>query len=226
MRKCIIFLSAILVMSAGMASARDYDRPDRPFNISLQGGFLFSVGENTFTFQDNGKTLDLFTPQGAFAIGYDFTNRFGMRVSAAYGRNASAANSYQTAARGFYPYNFNSLNVFGDLLFNLTQDRTGFSPILYAGIGGAYAFGFTDSGHPWQKISDSNTAFGFRAGFIAEYEISPVFGIYADLCGEAYTDNYNGLSPSTQDQTQVDRGYAGFPFDLRVALSFGIIFHF
>ena len=226
MNKCITFLLAVLMMSAGMVSAQDYGRPDRPFNISLQGGMLFSMGENNFTYRDNGKVADLFGPQGGVAIGYDFTDRFGMRISASYGRNAGAANHYQTSARGFYPYQFRSVNVFADLLFNLTLERTGFSPILYAGLGGARTFNFTDSHHPWQKTTDPNTAFGFRGGFIAEYDFTPGFGIYVDLCGEAYLDNYNGLRPTSGDQSQVERGYAGFPFDMRALASLGLIFHF
>ena len=81
------------------------------------------------------------------------------------------------------------------------------------------------SQHPWQAVSDRNTAFGFRFGFIAQYNFSDRFGIYADLCGEAYTDNYNGLQPNEKDQQKVE-GYAGFPLDLRGLVSLGCVFHF
>ena len=49
------------------------------------------------------------------------------------------------------------------------------------------------------------------------------FGLFADLCGEAFRDQYNGLQPSEHDQTAFE-GYAGFPLDLRFSLSFGVIY--
>ena len=53
----------------------------------------------------------------------------------------------------------------------------------------------------------------------------PSFGFFADICGEAYNDQYNGLQPTKHDQTAV-KGYAGFPLDLRLSLSIGIIYRF
>lgn len=214
-----------LVVAASPAFADASAKPARPFNVSLSGGTLLSLGENTFTYRDNGKFGDLFGYQGGLALGYDFSNVFGVRLSAVFGSNASACNTVQTSAHGFYPYQYKGVNVFADALLNLTSSRQGFSPILYAGIGGAHTFGFTDPRHPWQRLSPQNTAFGFRFGFIAEYNFSPVFGLYLDLCGEAYTDNYNGLKPTTEDATHY-QGYPGFPLDLRFPVSFGVIFHF
>ena len=77
--------------------------------------------------------------------------------------------------------------------------------------------------HPWQDVKTKNNAFGFRGGFIAEYDFSDAFGIFADMGLEAYRDNYNGLQPSKEDQTAYT-GYAGFPLDLRPMLSLGVIF--
>ena len=74
-------------------------------------------------------------------------------------------------------------------------------------------------------MSNENTAFGFRGGFIGLYNISNSFGIFADLCGEAYSGNFNGLQPSEADQAQVE-GYAGFPLDLRGIVSLGVLFRF
>jgi len=220
------FMLCLAALSLGTAAFRmqAQDKPAHPFYISLQGGALVSVNENTFSYRDNGKTLDLITPQGALAVGYDFSNRFGARLSGSFGKNVSACNVYQTAAGGFYPYNFKSINIFADAILNLKPSGV-FSPKLYVGLGGAHTFGFSDPGHPWQKVSGSNTVFGFRGGFITQWDLSQRFGIFADLCGEAYTDSYNGLLPNSDDQTKVD-GYAGFPLDLRGLCSLGVLFRF
>ena len=227
-----ILVAAMLSASAVFAQEKDayeasFDRPDHPFSIGLQGGALFSLYENAFSYTDNGKTMDLFTPQGAITLGYNFTGNVGARLSASYARNAGACNTLQTSARGFYPYTFSSVNVFADCLLNLSHSWDGFSPVLYAGLGGAHTFAFTDPHHPWQgaHLTQSNWAFGFRFGFIAEYDFTSHVGIYADLCGEAYTDGYNGLQPTKEDKEKV-KGYPGFPFDLRALASLGVIFHF
>ena len=64
-----------------------------------------------------------------------------------------------------------------------------------------------------------------RAGAIAEFNFKGGFGIFADLCGEAYTDMFNGLRPFEFDHT-AGTGYAGFPFDLRASLSLGVLYRF
>ena len=193
-----IFSLFIFAVAAGFSLAAQ-ETPSRPFNISIQGGGLFSINENSFSYSDNGKTMNLFTSQGAIAFGYDFSQRFGIRISVSHGKNASACNVLQTSARGFYPYSFSSVNYFADAMLDLGKEISRFSPKLYIGIGGANTYNFTDSGHPWQKVSKNNAAFGFRGGFIAQYDFSDYFGIYADLCGEAYTDRYNGLIPTRDD---------------------------
>ena len=221
----LVSILAAVVFSGATLLAQPAGKPSHPFNISLQGGALVSLNENTFSYGDNGKTLDLVSPQGGITFGYTFSGRWAARLSASYGRNAGACNTKETSAHGFYPYKFSSINVFADAMLNLTRSWDGFSPVVYAGVGGGHTFAFTDAKHPWQAVSDRNTAFGFRFGFIAQYNFSDHFGIYADLCGEAYTDNYNGLKPSEKDQQKVD-GYAGFPLDLRGLVSLGCVFHF
>ena len=224
MRKLVVSLA---LMASGVMAlrAQPAERPDRPFSLSLQGGPFLSVNENTFSYRENGKALDLITIQSSLTAGYDLSARFGLRLSASYGKNVSAANTRQTAAHGFYPYSFRSVNTFVDAIWNPSAKQSGFHPRFYGGLGGAYTFGFTDPGHPWQRISDRNVTFGFRVGVIGQYDLSPKISLYADLCSEAYTDWYNGLRPNEADQAAVE-GYAGFPFDLRELLSFGIMFHF
>ena len=241
MKKITTFLILLLMGSSIFALAQEVTRP---VNIALQGGVLYSVNENTFSYKDNGQWGKLFTPEGGIAIGYDFSHRYGARLAAAYGLNRGAGNVYQTAARGFYPYDFQSINIFADAIIDLGKATSAFSPKIYGGVGGAHTFGFSkptgygtpkpadnvgweaeNPFHPWQDICEKNTVFGFRAGFIAQYDFNSVFGIYCDLGGEAYLDDYNGLRPTKHDQADY-QGYAGFPLDLRAQANFGVIFHF
>lgn len=224
MRKVLVAIF-VLVASVTTVWAKSGKDSDKRFNVSIQGGALISVNENYFSYGENGQFAKLITPQGALAFGYDFSNRFGSRLSVSYGLNASACNTRQTSGYGFFPYSFQSVNVFADAILNLGKRGGAFHPKLYMGVGMAYSFGFTDSGHPWQVVNDRNSAFGFRGGFIGVYNISNSFGIFVDLCGEAYTDDYNGLQPSEADQSKVE-GYAGLPLDLRGVASLGILFRF
>lgn len=224
MRK-LFLITAVAVLGVFSLSAQPIDRLTHPLNVSIFGGGMVSFNENSFTYRDNNHTLGLLGPQGGIAVGYDITQTAGARLSVSYGWNSGACNVLQTAARGFYPYRFSSVNVFADMLVKIVTTENGFSPMVYGGVGLGHSFGFTDSGHPWQDVSPRNNAFGFRFGAIAQFAVASNVSLFIDLCGEAYTDTYNGLRPTAQDQADVD-GYAGFPFDLRALLSFGCTYHF
>ena len=244
--KKILLLTAILFVGAAALPAQNaFVGGHQAWTFALQGGPMYSVNENGFSYRENGYGSKLFSLQGSAAIGFEINNALGLRLSVGYGDNRSAANTRQTAAHGFYPYNFRSVNGFLDGTLDLNGNyaiERAFRPRLYVGVGVGHTFDFTkpttygtpkpannvgweadNPFHPWQDICEKNTVFGFRAGFIAEYDFSQTFGIFADLCGEAYTDQYNGLQPTKDDQSDY-QGYAGFPFDLRAMLSFGVIF--
>lgn len=228
MKKFYLIFAVLFFGVATLSAQNAFVGGHSAWTIAVQGGAMYSVNENRFTYHENGHGWDLVTPQGSLAIGYEFTEGLGVRVSVGYGKNASACNSRQTSGGGFYPYTFKSINGFVDgtldLNGNYAKERA-FRPRLYAGIGLGHTYGFTDPKHPWQGgfMTTNNTVFGFRGGFIAEYDFADWFGIFADLCGEAYRDNYNGLQPTKEDQSGYT-GYAGFPLDLRAMLSFGVIF--
>lgn len=196
--------------------------------ISLQGGPALNIYENAFSYRDNGRSADLITVQGGMGIGFYFSEAFGLRFQLGVGTDAGAANTRDTAGGGFYPYQFKHANFFVDAVLNLRgfgNRSTAFRPMLYAGIGGASTFGFTEANHPWQVIKKKNVVPGFRAGFVAEYTFDSGFGLFADFCGEAYSDMYNGLQPSKEDQERYE-GYGGFPWDLRGIVSLGMLFYF
>lgn len=231
MKRFVCIVCALCLGAAALLAQEERQTPlshaGRVY-LSLQGGPVLNLYENAFSYRDNGQDLKLFTFQGALALGYDFSDAFGVRLQGAFGNDVSACNVRQTSGGGFYPYSFHHMNVFADAVINLVGLRgrvTAFRPKLYAGLGGAHTFDFTDAHHPWQKVNDQNTVFGFRVGFMAEYTFPSGLGLLADLCGEAYTDLYNGLQPSAEDQKQYE-GYGGFPLDLRGMLSLGIVYHF
>ena len=227
MKKFYLIFAVLLFGAASVSAQNAFVGGHRAWTIALQGGTMYSINENRFTYGEHGHAADLWTLQGSAAIGYEFTEAMGVRVSVGYGKNVSACNSRQTDW-GFYPYQFKSINAFVDGTLDLSRNygkAWSFHPVLYAGIGLGHTYGFTDPKHPWQGqyMTFNNTVFGFRGGFIAEYDFTDWFGIYVDLCGEAYNDKYNGLQPTEQDQ-QGFKGYGGFPLDLRAMASFGVIF--
>ena len=236
MKKSILFVCA-LVLGATAVSAQEKERQTPPSHagrvyISLQGGPAINIYENYFSYRENGQMAKLLTPQGALAVGYDFSDTFGLRLQGAFGTDAGACNTRNTATRGFYPYSFKHANAFVDACLNLAglMDKvTAFRPKVYLGAGGAYTFGFQETGtpHPWQwnNVTKSNLVFGFRGGFIAEYTLKSGLGFLLDFCAEAYTDKYNGLKPSENDQFDYE-GYGGFPYDVRGLASLGIVYHF
>lgn len=238
MLKHFVCFAAALVCGTTLLSAQEERQESSPSHanrvyVSLQGGPTLDYYENAFSYRENGKFTNLITLQGALSIGYDFSDAFGIRLQGAFGTDAGACNTKQTAARGFYPYSFQHVNGFVDAMLNLAGlagKATAFRPKVYVGAGGAYSFGFKETGehHPWQwdnTVTKKNMVFGFRGGLVLEYCFRSGFGILADFCGEAFTDKYNGLEPNEEDKKAAE-GYPGFPFDLKGAASLGIVYHF
>ena len=233
MKKFFIAVAA-LALGAGTLFAQNA-KLEKPFYLGIQGGGIFSLNENAFSYRDNDKTKDLFSGQASFVAGYDFTWKTGVRLSVNYtGKNAGANNVKQTSGNHpvtglhFFPYNFKSISTFVDVMHNLgSNPESAFIPKVYAGIGLGHTYDFTDSRHPWQGITTPNNAFGFRIGMVCEYLVTESIGIYADLTAEAYTDTFNGLRPGKEERSGKGyEGYPGFPFDLRGLCSIGVAFHF
>ena len=236
---------AALLMAGSIAASAQVQSPFNPagrWYISVQGGPMYQRNENSFVYEYNDVGGKLITYQAEATLGYDFTQTFGIRGSVEYGLNRGCANYWQTAAKGFYAYDFKNISAFVDgvLHFNgLNLVRRGFAPKIYMGIGLGHTFGFSkpdsygtphhDSWqgpfHPWQDVTEKNTVFGFRFGGILEYDLPSGIGFFGDLCGEAYTDRYNGLIPEDADH-QAGTGYAGFPLDLRLTLFVGVTYRF
>lgn len=198
----------------------------KPFSLGLDAGAVASLYENAFSYSKNGRALGLINFHKGIEFGYDFSVPFGLRASIAMDRNSGACNVMETGnGKGFYPYKFTSINGFVDLVLHLRKNEESIlDPKLFLGGGYAYTYNYTDSGHPWQKVDDPSHAWGFRLGGMLEWRVLQFLGLTVELCGEAYTDHYNGLEPGKKDQSQVD-GYAGFPLDLRGIVSLGVLFY-
>ena len=228
MRKIAVCLATLLLGASSLFAQSPYDYAGR-FYFSVQGGLAGTLSENVFSYTDNGKTMDLIKPQGSAAIGYDFNSYFGIRISGAYAQHAGGSNVYDTTPKkDIWPFTYESVSAFADGVLNLSglaENFGPFNPKLYAGIGGAYTYNFTNPNHPFQNPVNGNLVIGFRVGAIAEVDFRSGLGLFADLGLEAYDDWHSGIRPSESDQ-QKYRGYAGFPFDLVGRLSLGVIYHF
>lgn len=251
--KKLTSIFAILILGVTSVFGQNLGNvPEKPFRVSLQGGPMYSRNENSFAYEYFASPFDLITWQFSGAVGYDFTNAFGIRASLGYTNNNPAAGNVHQTNIGyirndgtddrFFPYTFKSFNGFVDAVLHLKGRygiRTSFDPQVYAGLGAGYTYNLKASPanefapkndghiHPWQyqDITDPNFVGGFRLGFIAEYNFTDAIGAFADICGEAYFDRYNGLMPTGRFIDYL-RGYAGFPFDLRGHISLGMVFHF
>ena len=100
MKKFITVCAALLIGASALFAQSPYDHEGQ-WNVSVTGGGLFSGSENYFSYKENGRFYDLINWQGAFSVGYDFSNVFGTRLWIGYGKNAGAGNVRQTAGNGF-----------------------------------------------------------------------------------------------------------------------------
>jgi len=226
MRKFLFSIVALLV-AVPMFAQGPYDFSGRWF-ISAQGGAHYNMYENHFAFREHGKASNLITGQGAISVGYDLNKIWGFRLSVGFAKDSGSLNSREKG-NGLYPYDFKDVNVFADAIVNLfgvADDLSAFAPKLYGGIGYAYSFGYNYTGetHFQQDFLTKASSFAFRLGVIFQYDFTNGIGLFADLGADAYTDNFNCLKPTTSDQA--GKGYSGFPFDMKINASFGVVYHF
>ena len=87
MKKFITVCAALLIGATALFAQNPYEHAEQ-WNVSVTGGGLFSGSENYFSYKENGRFYDLINWQGAFSVGYDFSNVFGTRLWVGYGKNA------------------------------------------------------------------------------------------------------------------------------------------
>ncbi len=219
-----IIASVLIALSVlGTAAAQE---SQKKFAVGLGGGPLVSLSESSFTYWEFGHIFGLVSGHGNIWASYNMNRRMALRLSVSAGGNSAALNSRESAGKGFYPYRFTSVNSFLDLMVDPRGRHSRVKvlvPSLYVGVGYGYTFGLHPDYYHFQSPTDPNHTFGFRVGFEGCFNVTDWLGLYFDICAEAYTDKYNGLEPSQRDK-EIREGYAGFPFDMRLPLSFGVKF--
>lgn len=120
-------------------------------------------------------------------------------------------------------WGWHSLELFGDATFDLSDafrkrkprpQRPRFNLKLFAGVGGAYTFAFTEEVPlsytvPYSK--NSSVCFGFRAGLTATYALTERWHIGAELSQNFFIDRFNGVKD-------------GSPLDARTNLKVGFTY--
>lgn len=236
MKKPIFALTALLCSfsfaNAQIDATTAKEEPIKTYFITVQGGPTFSINENGAQYFNQDVATDLIDwVQGGISAGKYFSNRYGGRIALEYSNNHSACNTNETSSYGFYPYTFRDMSLFADWIINggyvMTPKKFNWRP--YFGVGTAYSFGFTESGHPWQGVTKSNFCLAFRYGLILEYTFAEKVGIFVDGTHEWYSDNFNGMCPREKANSMWKFGsghHLGFPFDMKLNANFGLAFHF
>lgn len=206
----------MLMGAFALFSMAQEERAENPlgWNVTLQGGPHFSAFENT----KHASFGDCITGHVALSVGYDFNHAFGTRLEVSYGKNTSGTNTTETG-RPLILYHCKDVSVFADAIFNLSYLGGDKRPNYrveakgYVGIG----VGIPDEGTApkvsYYDAGTPQTAFGMRVGAIAEWHATPRLGFLVDGCVTSYADKFNGVN-------------ADVSVDMRLGLSFGVIYHF
>lgn len=215
MRKTLLLVAVLLLGSTSLFAQRTtpYKYGHRWY-FSVQGGPSFYDGDYTYVFRHEGRWAEPIVPDGAFSLGYNFTDAHELRFTAMYAKNRANCVSIM---EDLYPHTFKSASLFADyvLSFNaLGEFYTEFNPKIYLGVGGAYTFEFSDPHHPTMVLTDPNLVPGFNFGTIMEYDFPSGLGLFADLGFMFLIDPGDG------------QGWIYFPLDMDIALNFGIVYHF
>jgi len=214
MRKTLLLLAALfMVATTTFAQHTPYEYHKRWY-FSAQMGPSYFVGDYTFVYHKEKRTLEPLVPAAGLALGYNMTDADELRFLFMYNKNRSTCVSLVDA---LYPHTFRSVSFYADFVrsFNaLGEYFTSFNPKMYVGLGCAYTFDFTDPHHPERVLTDPNFVPGFNFGGILEYDFRSGLGVYLDL-GLMYT-----LDPGD------GQGWVSFPLDMDVALSVGLVYHF
>lgn len=201
MKKRILF--GILLLSSSLLQAapdnfRDEYRFKRHWQLQLQGGIGYTLGEAGFN--------DLLSPSAALSAVYRFSPIWGLRggFSGWQAKGSWAAPSHQ------YKYNFVQLNV--DAIFDIANclgsfnHRRFFNPYLFLGIAGNYAFHNDEAGelhqagYPLQYLwEDSRFFVAGRGGLGIDFRLSN--GVSFNLEGNAnmMSDHFNSKKAGNAD---------------------------
>ncbi len=162
----------------------------------FQGNWFFDLGGGAIYFNGNfasdmkfGKQL---APSAELNIGKWFTPAIGARVGirGLYLNTQSSTANYATRPDSFedgkYDQRYNSTNIHGDMLFNVSQMFRGYRPYLcynfipYVGIG------------IMQSVNHGgSTDLTANLGLLNTFQLSPSFNIYFDASAAVFKNEYS-----------------------------------
>lgn len=227
-----IVSAALLLGSALTLHAADNDSITRtatkdPLYLQLYGGINKSANENLpwTEFSQYPWSTGMF-----IGMGQEFSSLWGWR--AAFRLNHNKSRNVQKCESPD-PWGWNNLGLFADATFDITDLFGAKASVLgdtspkpeetynrwnakaFAGIGGAYTFGFDNVPLSYQYPYNRSSQFAgaVRVGITATYQFAQHWRVGAELSHTMYTDNFNGVQ-------------AKFPSDGRTNLKVGITYLF
>lgn len=212
MKRIIVAISVVVLSIASLSNA---NAQNSGWYAGIHGGISYSANENT----KYGDFAELLNGSALYSVGYDFSNTWGVRVMGGYGANTSASNYLESGRDYDDYYTLKDFSSFIDGTLNLSyllNKRTDNALVVkaYAGVGAAYAWAYEEVKLQWYELSDvEQFALGMRGGLNAEYRLSNRIGAQVDAGLTLFQDNFNGVD-------------AGFTFDARATVSFGLVYHF
>lgn len=229
MRKLLILIVSAVVGATALCAqpiTTPYQYRHRLF-VAFQGGPSVFVCDYSNVFGNHGHGWDILTVSGQASLGYFFTDAHQIRVSLGYGPKKAVLPPYE----GFFPYKFQSLNLFADYVLSfypLGEYNVPFNPQFYAGVGMGTTFGFQEPEYHLnnpdemdlelvkanlQKPYPFNLVPAVRLGGILEYDFPNNLGVFFDFGAEFFGDRYNGLD------------VIDFPVDIQINATFGVVYH-
>lgn len=223
MRKCFLLMAALLLSAVSLsAQLTPYEYGHRWY-FAFQGGPVYFNSDYSNTLP-NSRLLELFSIDAAVALGYNLTDAHELRFSGSYGLRTGVCEDFYRDDYyddgedvPIYTYRFHSTRLSADYVLNmnaLAEYNIAFSTKLYAGLGAALTYDFTEPEHPEVWVSDPNLTAAIRVGYILEYDFKDGFGLYFDNGLAFFPDRYNG------------REVIGFPADMEIHAHLGLIYHF
>lgn len=194
MKQIILCLVALLTMS-GVASAQQQSKSDekvefRPnWSLKLQGGAAYTMGEDTFA--------DLLSPAAQLMASYNFHHAMGIRFGfSGWQGKGSVVITDETYKFNFAQFNLDYVLDLANLFGGFKHDRI-WTPYVFAGIGGAYAFKNGASAYypeyelVLSKYWEKAPFFVVRAGLGADFWVAKNFALGLELNANGYGDKFN-----------------------------------
>lgn len=161
---------------------------------------------------------------GMASLSKEFTHIWGYRGTLGFYGNKGRANDWYKDV--YNDYSFQSTELFADMTFDFTDcvnpfNSGKFNLKVFAGVGGAYSFGFPSKNHfegtadPTNYVDDVDNSFhyGMRAGLTAAWKLKGGLKIGAQYVFNLFDDRFNGIK-------------ANWVFDCRQDLQVGLTYTF